>query len=214
MKINKFTVIILFFCILIISQNSSAQNSGVTTNQDYVDKVFSTSDEILESDNEMSTTEEPSTLIEPETIKKLDIQAIVNLKNINDSLITQGMLTINDLRGRAIAINGLIKNLGPNSKYAIRFHEKGNCSDGSYSVGNLFEIDSSDAEIALNSGDGILTSAAGAKPVLMVLPGYGLEGDKSVIGRSLVLYEYFDNPELPENGLGQMIACGKVEKLK
>lgn len=125
----------------------------------------------------------------------------------------QGAVTFIE-RADGVQVTYNLAGLPPNSDHALQVHERGDCNaaDGS-SAGAVF----APAASRLRSGvrrEGELgnlhADANGGATGFIVAPDVSLDGVRSVIGRSVLIYREPGDPAFPDHSVGPALGCGVI----
>lgn len=117
-----------------------------------------------------------------------------------------------------VCVTGTIANLKPNTKHGFHVHENGDCSaaDGS-SAGGHFSPDKSPHALPpkepRHAGDmgNIEANDQGRVTLDETFPYFSLDGQKSIVGRAVIVHATRDDGGQPSGHAGARIACGVIE---
>jgi superoxide dismutase, Cu-Zn family len=154
----------------------------------------------------------PSNMTPVGTIRK----AVCVLNPIGNSQVA-GIITFTEVQG-GVLIEGKITGLPPNSAHGIHIHEFGDCSspDGT-AAGPHYNPEGTThggpMDMKRHNGDlgNIEADADGVATISYTDAVVSLKGDKSVIGRSIIIHEKMDDMKTqPTGNSGARIACGVI----
>jgi Cu-Zn family superoxide dismutase len=126
---------------------------------------------------------------------------------------TRGAVTLVE-RPDGVQLTYNLVGLPPNSDHALQVHERGDCNagDGS-SAGPVFapaaDLLRAGARFAGDLGN-IHADANGVAAGFIVAPDLALDGVRSALGRSVLVYRDSSDPAFPQHGAGAALACGVV----
>ncbi|HEV3105203.1 MAG TPA: superoxide dismutase family protein [Trinickia sp.] len=119
-------------------------------------------------------------------------------------------------RADGVQVTYNLAGLPANSDHAVQIHERGDCNaaDGS-SAGALFAPAADRLRTGVRSeGDlgNIHADATGVATGFIVAPDVSLDGVRSVLGRSVLIYHEPSDPAFLERNAGAALACGLIRQ--
>jgi Cu-Zn family superoxide dismutase len=137
-------------------------------------------------------------------------QAVATLRPTRDRR-AWGVIRFQETRN-GVRVFADVSGLPRRGRHAIHVHEAGDCSapDAS-SAGKHFDFDTGlqPRQIAGNLGD-LEVGSFGRAVFEAVIPRAKLEGERSIVGRAVIVHERANDPAAPDGNAGAAIACGVI----
>ena len=126
---------------------------------------------------------------------------------------TRGTVTLVE-RPDGVQVTYNMAGLPPNSDHALQVHERGDCNEGDGSSAGPVFAPAADrlragARVAGDLGN-IHADANGVAAGFIVAPDLALDGVRSAVGRSALVYRDAIDPAFPQHGAGPALACGVI----
>jgi superoxide dismutase, Cu-Zn family len=142
--------------------------------------------------------------------KRADAQLLPTVGNT-----ARGAVTFIE-RSDGVQVTYNLSGLPPNSDHALQIHERGDCNaaDGS-SAGAVFAPAAEELKAGARvEGDlgNIHADANGFATGFIVAPDVSLDGVRSVLSRSVLIYRDPSDPYFPAHGAGPALACGPIRR--